>query len=637
MTRFWTALWARVRVFLALFTGRPRVAVPELPPPTRPHPWEKSYPAGLDWGREIPVKPLGAILADAVAAWPNRPCLEFLGRRHSYAEVGALVAKAAKGFQGLGVGKGVRVGLFLPNSTYYVICYYAIIQAGGTVVNFNPLYAEREVARQIRDSGARIMVTMNLNTLYPKIARCLEDSCLRTIVVCPMGDALNFTKKALFLLFKRREVAAIPNDSAHMRFAKLIDNDGAPDAVEIVPEEDIAVMQFTGGTTGLPKGAMLTHANLFANAAQTGFWARGFRPGEEKFLAVLPLFHVFGMTAVMNLGLMSGAEIHLLPRFKVAETLAAIDKEKLTVMMGVPTIYSAINAYRERKNYDLSSLRYCVSGGAPLPLAVKTRFETLTGCTLVEGYGLTEAGPVCTINPPEGKYRVNSAGLPLPATVVEIVSLDDPTKPVPLDDIGEICIAGPQVMAEYWDQETETRGVLNHGRLRTGDVGYLDRDGYLYIIDRIKDLIISGGFNVYPCMVEEAICLHPAVAEAAVCGVPDRHRGEIVKAFVKLHPGVELTGGDLRLFLRDKLAPFEIPRRVEFREDIPKTLLGKPLRRALVEEAQRRRAAREFGSAAREPGAEPTVGKVNGGGPGYGGSGGSGGPGVDDSREGQRS
>jgi len=592
MARLWTDLKHRVTLLLALFRPAPAADI-RVPYPAAPHPWEKSYPEGLAWDMAIPVKSVPAMLDAAVTAWPDSPCLEFVGKRYNYAEVGELVAKAAKGFQELGVTKGVPVGLFLPNSAYYVICYYAILKAGGTVVNFNPLYAEPEIARQIEDSGARIMVTMNLNTLYPKVARRLEDTCLEKLVVCGMGRALPFTKRALFMLFKRREVAATPVDDAHIRFSKLIDNDGIPAAAAVDPERDIAVMQYTGGTTGSPKAALLTHANITANTVQIQSWAGAVTTGQERVLAVLPLFHVFGMTGVMNLAIAQGSELLLLPRFKVAETLAVIDKEKPTVFLGVPTIYSAINEHRELNNYDLSSLKFCISGGAPLPLAIKTKFEAVTGCTLVEGYGLTEAGPVVTINPFHGEGRENSAGLPLPGTLVEIVSLDNPERVLPLGETGEICVTGPQVMAGFWNRPEETREALHAGRLRTGDVGYLDEDGYLYIVDRIKDLVITGGFNVYPRMVEEAIYLHPAVAEVAVCGVPDRHRGEVVKAFIKLAEGYTLTGAELRVFLKDKLAPFQLPRKVEFRQEIPKTLVGKPLRRQLVEEEKQRLAERD--------------------------------------------
>ena len=590
---------------LAGFRPRPAPKAAESAQRQRPFPWEASYPAGLSWDAALPARPLSDILDEAVATWPKNPCLEFLGRRYTYAEVGELVDRAARGLQDLGVRKGDRVGLLLPNSSYYVICYFAVLKAGGTVVNFNPLYAEPEIARQIRDSGLRVMVTINLGMIYPKVNRQLERSGLETIVVCDMGAAMPVTKRALFAIFKRREVASIPNDESHVKFAKLIANDGKPAPLEIDPARDLAVLQYTGGTTGVPKAAMLSHANLSANAAQTLMWVPGLVPGEERILAVLPLFHVFGMTAVMNVGLSCGAELLLLPRFKVTEALSAIDREKPSVLMGVPTMYSAINSFRECDNYDLSSLKFGISGGAALSLSIKTAFEAISGCRLVEGYGLSEAGPVCTINPFEGAYKANAAGLPLPGTEIEVVSLEDPDKVLPAGEPGEICIRGPQVMAGYWRQPEETDLVLSQGRLRTGDVGYMDEDGYVFLIDRIKDLVISGGFNVYPRMVEEAILEHTAVEEAAVAGVPDRHRGEVVKAFVVLREGAVLTAAALRGFLKERLAPFEVPRKVEFVEEIPKTLIGKPLRRALVAYEQRRQEARAAAQA--EPQGEPEV------------------------------
>ncbi len=562
----------------------------------RPYPWEAAYPEGLDWHLEITPKPLSVILDEAVHAYPHRPCLKFLGKRYTYQQVGDLVARAAKGLQDLDVAKGVKVGLFLPNSPYFVICYHAILKAGGTVVNFNPLYAEPEIAHQIQDSDLRVMVTMNLQSLHPKIVRRLEDTGLLKIVVCRMSRALPFPEKALFALLKRKETAAIPPDGRHVTFERLVANDGDFKPAEIDPNQDVAVLQYTGGTTGVPKGAMLTHGNLYANTIQTRAWSMGVKLGEEKVLAVLPLFHVFGMTGLMNLGLHIGAEIILLPRFKVGEVLKVIAKERPSILMGVPTLYSAINENKEAKNYDLSSLKFCMSGGASLPLKVKEKFEALTGCTLVEGYGLTEAGPVCTINPLSGLNKPGSAGLPLPGTTIEIVSLKNPRKAVPLGETGEICVRGPQVMAGYWNHDEETKAVLQGGRLRTGDIGYMDEDGYVFLIDRIKDLIITSGFNVYPHVIEETICSHPSVEEAAVAGIPHPHRGETVKAYIKLRSDLHLTTTELRAFLKNKLAPFEIPRDIEFRDEIPKTLVGKPSRRQLVAEELQRQECQNAGT-----------------------------------------
>ncbi len=578
------------------FAGRLRDRVarrkfpPALPAPTepQPYPWEATYPDDVDWHAEIPTAPVQTILDEAVATWPERPCLTFMGKEYTYAQVGKLVARAARGFQDIGVTKGVRVGLFLPNSPYYVVSYYAILKAGGTVVNFNPLYAEREIARQVEDSDTRIMVTLQLTATYPKLAGLFEHTALEKVVVCPMGSVLPLVARTFFNLFRRKEIAKVPNDGRHIIFDDLIDNKGnfADEPVDIA--SDIAVLQYTGGTTGLPKGAMLTHANVYANTVQTRMWAVNARPGEEKFLGVLPLFHVFGMTGVMNVGLFLGAEIILVPRFKLAEVLKIIDKDKPSVFLGVPMIYATINGFDELDQYDLSSLTDCISGGAPLPVDVKLTFERLTGCVLVEGYGLSEASPVCTINPFEGVNKPGSIGMPVPGTIIEIASLDDPDELLPVGKRGEICVTGPQVMAGYWNRPEETETAFRGGRLHTGDVGYIDDEGYVFLIDRIKDLILNAGFNVYPRMVEEAIYLHPDVEEAVVCGIPDKQRGELVKAYVKPRAGAQLTAGELKRFLKDKLAPYEQPRRIEFRDELPKTFIGKHSRRELVAEEVRR-------------------------------------------------
>jgi len=560
---------------------------PEIP---AHHPWEDHYPAGLDWRLEIQTGPVTAILDAAVERFADRPCLNFMGKRYDYRTVDALVDRAAKGLREIGVGKGVRVGLLLPNCPYYVIFYYAILRAGGTVVNYNPLYARREIRRQIADSATKVMVTLNLNTLYPKVAPCLSGTPLEKIVVCQMRDVLPFPSKLLFAFVNRKEIASIGWDESHIAYDTLIDNDGRFERPPVDPPRDIAVLQYTGGTTGTPKGAMLTHANLYANAEQVRAWAQTIEPGRERFLATLPLFHVFGMTGVMNCCLSVGGELILLPRFNLNEVLKVINDSRPTVFCGVPTMFSAINGHKEIGDYDLSSLRLCISGGAPLPLQIKQKFEALSGCILVEGYGLTEAGPVCTVNPFTGVNKPGSVGMPLPGTLIEITDQEDPERVLPNGERGEICISGPQVMAGYYNQPDENIEAFKGGRLHTGDVGYIDEDGCLYIIDRMKDLILSGGYNVYPRMVEEAIYLHPAVEEVVVGGAPHTHRGEIVKAYVRLKPGVTLTSRELRTFLKGELAPFEVPSQVEFRDDLPRTLIGKPWRQALRQQEERRAA-----------------------------------------------
>ena len=551
------------------------------------HPWEKSYPPGIDWHMPIPERPMPDLFDESVARFADRPCIDFLGRRWSYRETGAVADRVAKGLQRLGIAKGATVGLFLPNTPYFVFGYQGILKAGATVVNFNPLYAEQELVKQIEDSGVETMFCLDVAAVYSKLAPMLGRTRLKRIVVCPMRDALPFAKGLLFRLLKGRELARIPDDAHHVRFRDLTANDGRFDPVTIEPREDVAVLQYTGGTTGVPKGAMLTHANLSANTAQAAAWFPGARPGQERMLGVLPLFHVFAMTGVMNLTIRLGGEMILLPRFELEQVLKTIDAKKPTLFPAVPTIYTAINNHKERDRYDLSSIRFCISGGAPLPVDVKETFERVTGCSLVEGYGLSETSPVAVVNPMGGVSKPGSIGLPVPGTRIEIVDLEDLSTPVPQGGRGEICVVGPQVMKGYWNRPDETAKVLTpDGLLHTGDVGTMDADGFVFIVDHIKDMILAGGYNVYPRNVEEAIYQHPAVAECIVLGVPDPYRGQTVKAYVKRAHGQELSAEELKRFLQDKLSPIEMPKLVEFRDELPKTMIGKLSRKALLDELE---------------------------------------------------
>ncbi len=519
----------------------------------------------------------------AVACFADRPAIDFLGRKFTYAELGRQVDRAALGLQKLGVRRGTRVGLCLPNTPYSVVAYFAILKLGGIVVNFNPLYVEREIAQQIEDSGTTVMVTLDVKKIYPKIASLLDSTCLERVVVCSMRAALPFAKGTLFRLFKSAELAKSRKDSRHVRFGALLAARGAIEPAEIDPA-DVAVLQYTGGTTGIPKGAMLTHANLSMNVAQIGRHVPILTPGCERALLVLPLFHVFGMTAGMNFCISIGAEIVLLPSFDVHQALTVITKKRPTLLPGVPSLFAALTARVGDGKYDLSSVNYCISGGAPLPLEVRARFEALCGCKLVEGYGLTEASPVVSANPLDAAYKNTSVGFPLPGTVVEIRSLDDPHRVLPVGEKGEICLRGPQIMAGYWNNPKETEAVFVDGALRTGDIGYMDETGFLYLVDRIKDLILCGGFNVYPRVIEEALHRHPAVAEAAAIGIPDAYRGQAPKAFVTLRPGVQTTPGALLHFLRDYLSRIEMPKVIEIRASLPKTTIGKVSRKELIAE-----------------------------------------------------
>ncbi|MBM3518525.1 MAG: long-chain fatty acid--CoA ligase, partial [Alphaproteobacteria bacterium] len=461
-------------------------------------PWLHSYPRGVDWNAELPVKPLQALLDDARHRFPDSSCCDFLGRRFTFGQIADMAERAATGFQKLGVGKGIKVGLFLPNCPQFIVAYYGILKAGGTVVNYSPLYSEPELLQQVEDSQTDVMVTLDLKLLYPKMAAILRKSRLKTLVVGSLSEVLPFPKSLLYPIAKRRDLVSVPNDSAHLSFRELMHNDGAYAPPSIDPHQDVAVLQYTGGTTGVSKGAMLTHANLYVNTIQTCRWFTNMEPGRERILGVLPFFHVFAMTVVMNQGLYAGAEIIIHPRFDLEAALKDIAAKKPTIMPGVPTMFAAINRHPNLAQYDLRSLKACLSGGAPLPQEVKQRFEQLTGCKLVEGYGLTEASPVVSANPLEGATKLGSIGLPLPGTRIVITDRDDPSRVLPLGEDGEICVEGPQVMAGYWRSAEATAESFRGGRLRTGDVGHMDRDGYTYIIDRIKDLILVGGFNVYP-------------------------------------------------------------------------------------------------------------------------------------------
>ena len=548
----------------------------------RSRPWTEQYPPGVDWLLDIPVRPVHALLDEAVAHFAARPFLDFLGRSYTYGDAARLIARAARGFQRVRVGKGVKVGLFLPNCPYGVICYFAVLKAGGTVVNYNPLYAERELLRQIDDSETDIMVTLDLAQLYGKVASALAETRLRRIIVCRMGAALPLSKRVVFRITHRHELSNPRHDDQHLSFEDLITNDGAYEPVETAPLSDVAVIQYTGGTTGVPRGVMLSHQNIYANACQIRSWFTSAAPGRERMLAILPFFHSFGMTGVMHFAVSLGGELVVYPRFDPRETLRAIARKRITMLMGVPTLFQALNECPAVSRYDLSSLKIAISGGDVLPRSVQERFIQLSGCPLGEGYGLTECGPVATSsNPLEGIERPGSCGLPLPRTTVEILSTQDPGLVLPPGELGEICVSGPQVMLGYWRQPEATAECLLGGRLRTGDIGRMDADGFLYFIDRLKEVITVHSYKVYPRIVEDAIRLHPAVAAVAVIGVTDPRRGHAPKAYVVPTPGALLTDEALRTFLADKLSPIEIPRFIEFRASLPKSAAGKILKQAL--------------------------------------------------------
>ncbi|MEH6476479.1 MAG: long-chain fatty acid--CoA ligase [Sneathiella sp.] len=557
--------------------------------------WEKSYPEGVNWEIEIEQKPVFAILDEAVKKWPSNNVIDFLDKKITYAELDDLVSRAAKGFQELGVKKGVHVGLFLPNTPHYIVCFFAILKAGGTVVNYSPLDAERELMHKIEDSQTDIMVTLDLNALYPNIAKLLDKTRLKKLVVGSLKEVLPFPKNLLFPIVKSKEIASIPKDDKHISYKSLIANDGKYTPVDVKhPQERVAVLQYTGGTTGLPKGAMLTHSNIVAACQQLRAMQQGTNrvlvDGEEKVLTVLPLFHIYALTVNMNFGIAGGAELILHPKFELNDVMKDLDKKKPTVFPGVPTMYMAIANHPDIENYDLSSLKFCASGGAPLPVEVQEHFQRVTGCRLLEGWGMTETSPAGTTTPMTDKRVPGAAGVPAPGIEIRIFGVDDKSQLMPTGEIGEIGIKGPNVMKGYWNKPEVTAESFIDEFFLTGDTGYLDEDGYMHIVDRTKDMITSGGFNVYPRIIEEAIFEHPSVEEVTVIGIPDEYRGEAAKAFIKLKVGQEeFSLDDLRGFLKDKLGKHELPGDVDFRAELPKTLVGKLSKKELVEEERIKR------------------------------------------------
>lgn len=558
-------------------------------------PWLSDYPDHLAWDMKIEQRSMVDAFDDTTLKYADHAGFDFLGKTYSWGELGNLTNRFAAGLQNeMGIQKGDKVGLLLPNSPIFLIAYYAILKIGATVVNYNPLYAESELAHQIEDSETDIMVTFDLKMLYEKADKMLSGTRLKRIVLCKFTDILPAPKSWLFPIFKRGEMARLSKsaktDKRIFHFRDLINNDGSFTPAKIDVLSDLAVLQYTGGTTGVPKGAMLTHYSIYANAIQSTSWFGDIKHGEDKMLGVLPFFHVFAMTAIMNLSIIAGLEIIALPRFELSDTLKVIDEKKPQFFPAVPAIYNAINNHPKLKDYDLSSIKYCISGGAPLPVEVKKNFEAVTGCVVVEGYGLSESSPVATINPLKGTPAKGSIGKPVPNTIIEIIDADDKTTPIPLGERGELCISGPQVMKGYWKNKDASADVLRKSpdgrtRLHTGDVAVMDKAGFIYIVDRLKDMIITNGYNVYPRNIEEAIHKHPNVEECIVAGLPHKQRGEIVKAWIKLKDERELTEADLRSFLNDKLSKMEMPKQIEFRaSELPKTMIGKLSRKDIVEE-----------------------------------------------------
>ena len=556
------------------------------------HIWEASYPEDVSWSNEVKTGSIQSILDDGVEQWPNNILCDFMDKTWTFSDIDKMVNQAAKGLKALGVGPDVHVGLFLPNTPHYVVMYFAILRVGGRVVNFSPMYAPREIAHQIEDSETDIMVTLDLAALYPQVAAQLDNTRLKKLIVCSMPEILPFPKSLLFPLARKKDIAKVPTDARHIRFKDLLKNDGVYEQHVVQdPSDEVAVLQYTGGTTGVPKGAMLTHANICAAADMAGTWTRTFlKEGEETVLAVLPFFHVYAMTVVMLGSIASGTEIIIHPRFDVDDVMRDIGRKKVTAFSAVPTIFNAIINHPDLGKYDLTSLKVCGSGAAPLPVEVMNKFEELTGARIIEGYGLTETSPTASTNPAVGLRKPGSVGIPVPQTIFEIVDMEAPDKLLGPGEKGEICITGPQVMKGYWKNPEATEKALMGGRFHTGDIGYMDEDGFTFIVDREKDMILSGGFNVFPRIIEEAIYEHAAIAEVTVIGIPDDYRGQAAKAFAVLKPGTSLTLDELKEFLADKIGKHEIPTALDIRDELPKTPVGKLSKKELYAEEEAKRA-----------------------------------------------
>jgi len=553
-------------------------------------PWLKHYDKGVPADVQFPEAPLWKLLADSAQKYPDNVALEFMGKVIGYRQLWESVLKFAGALRAQGVQPGDRVAIMLPNSPQFVIAFYGTLAAGGICVNVNPLYTPRELRHQLSDAGAETLVILDL--LWPRYAEIEEDVPVKQVFTTGIQDYLPFPKNLLFPLKARREKrwVTLPQHPKRLDFSKALRS--ATPVAEPYPAkpDEVALLQYTGGTTGLSKGAMLTHRNLVANTYQVIAWGgeevKEFE-GKGVMLGAIPFFHVYGMTVGMNYGLAGGYKIVLLPRPEVKPCIEAIEKHGVTHFPGVPTLYIGFINFPGIEKRKVGTVRVCISGSAALPVEVAKKFEALTGGKLVEGYGLTEAAPCTHCNPLSGLRKMGSIGIPMPGIDAKV--LDENLHELPPGEVGELAVRGPNIMLGYWQRPDETAKTIKIDWLLTGDMARMDEDGYFYIVDRKKDMIIAGGYNIYPREVEEVLFAHPGVAEAAVVGLPDEYRGETVAAFVVPKPGITLSSEELDKYCRENLAAYKVPRIYEIRSELPKTAVGKVLRRELREAALKQR------------------------------------------------
>jgi long-chain acyl-CoA synthetase len=548
-------------------------------------PWLKHYDDGVPAHIDYPEVPLFYFLEESARKYPDKPCSIFKGASISYREMNQLTDRLAAGLADIGVKKGDRVGIFMPNTPQFVQAYFAVLKLGAVVVATNPLYTPREIEHQVNDAGVEIMLVMS--NFYNLIKKTQPQTKIRKIIVTNIKEALSPVLSFLFGLTQEKKSGfRVQLAEGDVWMKDLIAAHKAEDRPKVeVSSEDTALFQYSGGTTGISKGAVAMHRNLVANSLQMRYWITSAKDGQETVLMAIPLFHVYGMVAGMNFGMATGASLVMIPNPRdMKDVLTSIQKYKPTIFPGVPTLYNAINNHPDvlAGKYNLSSIKACISGSAPLMRETKEKFETLTGGKLFEGYGLSEAPTATHCNPMFGENRTGSIGLPLPDVDVRIVSLDDGVTNLSPGEIGELVINGPQVMKGYHNMPTETINTLRDGWLFTGDIARMDEDGYFYIVDRKKELIKPGGYQVWPREVEEVIMENPKVLEVGVAGVPDPYRGETVKAWVVLKPGETASDEDIKTWCKERLAKYKVPTLVEFRSELPKTTVGKILRRELI-------------------------------------------------------
>ncbi len=554
--------------------------------------WLKNYEKQVPHTLDYPERPLHTNLEETARKYPDGTATIFLNHKIPYKELNELADRFAAALQQLGVKKGDRVAIYMANCPQFVASYYGALKAGAIAVTFNPLYAAREVEHQLKDSGAETIVVMS--RFYPIVKQVRANTALKHVIVTNIKEYFPPLIKLLFTLAKEKkegDAQDISGDANTYWFQELLSRAPAkPTPVDVKPS-DTACLLYTGGTTGVPKGAELTHRNLMSNAMGCRAWLHDLREGKEVVLTAIPLYHSYGMTTCMNLSVYAGAAMLLIPNPRdFADVMKNIKKHQPTLFPGVPTMYVAFNNFPDVEKYGVRCIRACISGAAGLPVEVQNRFQELTGARLVEGYGLSEASPVTHANPIFGWNRIGTIGLPWPDTEARIVDLETGKKELGVNEIGELVIRGPQVMKGYWNMPEETALVLREGWLHTGDIARMDEEGYFQIVDRKKDMIIAGGFNIYPRDVEEVLYENPKVKEAVVAGIPDPYRGETVKAYVVLKEGETATEEEIIEFCKGKMAKYKVPRMVEFRPELPKTIVGKVLRRILVEEEKKKMA-----------------------------------------------